>query len=74
MLHLPPPPHGAGNDLLRSLLGERMTTAFEAKVEDAKSVLSYAAQLLCEFPEDETAWRNLCRARATLRALARCAR
>lgn len=51
-----------------------MKAAVEAKIEDAKSVLSYAAQLLCEFPEDETAWRNLCRARATLQALARCAR
>lgn len=44
------------------------------RIYEAQKALLQAATVLSAEPENEEAWRNLCRARATLRALARCAR
>lgn len=44
------------------------------KIAGAQEVLVTVARYLAENPNDDIAWRDLCRARATLRALARCAR
>lgn len=48
-------------------------TALEGRVKGAQALLLAAAQLLSRDAGDEEAWRELCRARATLVALARCA-
>ena len=44
------------------------------KIERAREWLRSEAENVAINPNDEEAWRELCRARATLRALARCAR
>lgn len=43
------------------------------RVDRARECLMSAASELTVSPESEGAWRELCSARATLRALARCA-
>jgi hypothetical protein len=49
---------------------EAKRAAREARLEAARSDLRFAAMACCDDLGDE-AWRELCRARATLRALVR---
>ncbi len=44
------------------------------RIANAKTDIRHAAEEVASRPNDDEAWRQLCVARATLRALARCAR
>ena len=50
-----------------------MTEQARIRIQEAKSHLVQAASYLAEDPANDELWRDVCSARATLKAYAKCA-